>query len=124
MIEQLGTYFRIPGISRIAAVYALLSPSRSRPRSHRPTGPRLPPPAIAEPATQWAKLSTIVDQAAQATRLVNDLQDKAQAKLDVADYALQRLMADLARVMPTMAVASTTLEPVRMTAPSRIRLAA
>jgi hypothetical protein len=124
MIEQARAYFLASGISRIAGFRAFAWTSLGRQTTSRSRTVHRSTPAIAEPSTHWARLSTVVDQAAQATRLVSELQATAQAKLDVADYALQRLMADLARVMPKVATASATLEPVRIAVPARIRIAA
>lgn len=124
MIERARAYFLASGISRIAGFRAVAWTSLDRQATSRSRTVQRPTPAIAEPSTHWARLSTVVDQATRATKVVSELQATAQAKLDVADYALQRLMADLARVMPTAATASATLAPMPIPAPTRIRIAA
>jgi len=83
-----------------------------------------PTPANSTP-NHWSRVSVAIERSVQSTRLVRELQVSAQAKVDVADYAMQRLMADLARVMPGLAVAAARPQTaVQAIEPTPIRMAA
>lgn len=51
---------------------------------------------------QWERVSAVVQLSLTRVEAVNNTQSLARQQLDVADYALQAMMADLRIVMPGM----------------------
>lgn len=51
-------------------------------------------------AAQWSRVATVVERANQSHKTMCDLQSAAAQQLELAEYALDRLMGELASVMP------------------------
>jgi len=50
-------------------------------------------------ATQWSRVATVIEMANQSHKSMCDLQAAAAQQLELAEYALDRLMGELASVM-------------------------
>jgi hypothetical protein len=74
-----------------AAHAELRAPSRDT--FHQPTRPL-------DPSLHWARVAAVVDGAAESASRVRDMQAGALARVEMAEYALGRLIVDVAEVMP------------------------
>ena len=52
------------------------------------------------PTQQWTRVTAIIEAAGLRTQSIRDAHSAALEKLDAADYALARLIEDLADIMP------------------------
>ena len=102
--------FVAPRLSRAHSIGMNASASAEKPpRTELSPEPLFRQPA--EPLTaamQWTRVAAVLTGAAQATVRVRDLHASAMARLDMADYALGRLMEDVARFMPPPEVVTPT----------------
>ena len=64
-----------------------------------------------DPALHWARVAAVVDGATQSASRVRGMQADALARVEMAEYALGRLIDDVAVVMPAAAQARTPTPP-------------
>jgi hypothetical protein len=73
-------------------------------------------PAPAE-AAHWASVAAIVEAGLRGVETASALHASAGRQIDAAEYALNRLIADLAKVMP-QPMPAEPLQPVRRPQPT------
>jgi hypothetical protein len=71
----------------------------TKPKIAQPTKPVSVPAQPMPSAKHWTKVSAVIEGAAQSSRMVCDLQSAATQQLELAEYALDRLMDELSAVM-------------------------
>lgn len=80
----------------------------SRDAFHQPAEPL-------DPSLHWARVAAIVDGAAQSASRVRDMQAGALTRVEMAEYALGRLIVDVRDVMPTASMTNNPLLSTRAT---------
>ena len=93
-----GVALKVPKIARAE----LRAPARDA--FHQPAKPL-------DPALHWARVAAVVDGATQSACRVRDMQADALARVEMAEYALGRLIDDVVVVMPAAAQARTPTPP-------------
>ena len=94
-----GVALKVPKIAHAE----LRAPSRDP--FHQPAEPL-------DPSLHWARVAAVVDGATQSASRVRDMQAGALARVEMAEYALGRLIVDVREVMPA---ASIVANPARTT---------
>ena len=93
-----GVALKVPNIARAE----LRAPSRDP--FHQPAEPL-------DPALHWARVAAVVDGATQAASRVRDMQADATTRVEMAEYALGRLIDNVAVIMPAASQARTPVLP-------------
>ena len=96
-----------------AHLRAVAAPRRGMGRA-RPANTAEPAPAE---AAHWASVAAIVEAGLRGVETASALHASAGRQIDAAEYALNRLIADLAKVMP-QPMPAEPLQPVRRPQPT------
>lgn len=121
------------GMWKPAQIFALIAsiferrhpaiPTRSSTTSAQPK-PRVPAQPLG-PVAHWQRVAEVVERATSTARAVKDMQASARAQIEMAEYALDRLLEELAAVVPMDNRATMRRQPAAATPPrSGLRLAA
>lgn len=97
--------------TRLAALWTRRQPAAPAPRALRQ------PSAPIGLAAQWHKVAAVVDRAALSARTMREAQASAIAQLEMAEYALDRLLEEIATVMPTERVGMARRAPALVAVP-------